>query len=35
MPTYTLYSTPGCHLCEQACALITATEQVPDFEEID
>ncbi|MEN8129964.1 MAG: glutaredoxin family protein [Pseudomonadota bacterium] len=35
MPTYTLYSTPGCHLCEQACALITAIEQVIDFEEID
>ncbi len=35
MPTYTLYSTPGCHLCEQAYTLITEIEQIHDFKEVD
>ncbi|MCP4410243.1 MAG: glutaredoxin family protein [Gammaproteobacteria bacterium] len=35
MPTFTLYATSGCHLCEQACALLNATKQDLDFVEID
>jgi glutaredoxin len=35
MPTYSLYSTPGCHLCEQASQLITAIEKNIDLVEID
>lgn len=35
MTTFTLYSSPGCHLCDQARSVIAGLEQQPVYTEID
>jgi len=35
MPSYTLYSSPGCHLCDQARLIIARLKQQLVYTEID